>query len=405
MAAEATLFELASRVFDGWSDPETHLMVLRILPVNAAELAGGDGDQHWLTKYHQHPCFLEGGRKVHLRRLSYQKARGTSGSYVVDLTTGLAELLLPEHYHLITADAGSSIVLCMRGRKKSYAVVLYDLATGAELAAFEPEPEWYLAGAQQLANPRQALVGQYQGRFGGHVQWREHCKSRLFLLDADGPARLLFDEDGVHCNHMQGNPAEPEIFSFDRWPAPKPERKVEVVIHIRDLAGTFEEPLPQLDGTVRPGALWGGQRDHYVWTPDGRRIASYFTPIESDSDDHFDFGWWLSVLDWRTGEDLAAEYPPHRWGGHFQASPDSKYVVSCGGKEFQHLYAVNIEELRQGWNERVLCRYPQTLEEGSNRGPFHHPFVLPDQSGVLFTAGWPGPEFGVYLVEWPADLS
>jgi hypothetical protein len=29
------------------------------------------------------------------------------------------------------------------------------------------------------------------------------------------------------------------------------------------------------------------------------------------------------------------------------------------------------------------------------------PFALPDQSGVIFNAGWPGPQHGVYLVEWP----
>ena len=47
---------------------------------------------------------------------------------------------------------------------------------------------------------------------------------------------------------------------------------------------------------------------------------------------------------------------------------------------------------------------PQTLSVGKNSEPFPYPFVLPDSSGVIFNAGWPGPEHGVYLAEWPAAL-
>jgi hypothetical protein len=30
--------------------------------------------------------------------------------------------------------------------------------------------------------------------------------------------------------------------------------------------------------------------------------------------------------------------------------------------------------------------------------------MLPDGSGVVFNAGWPGDEHGVYLAEWPKGL-
>ena len=80
---------------------------------------------------------------------------------------------------------------------------------------------------------------------------------------------------------------------------------------------------------MRPGDTWGA-RDHYVWTPDAKRIVSYFCqhPIQPWLDsgkpfNHFAWEWWLSATDWRTGEDLAAMYPPGRWGGHMQVSPDS----------------------------------------------------------------------------------
>jgi len=60
--------------------------------------------------------------------------------------------------------------------------------------------------------------------------------------------------------------------------------------------------------------------------------------------------------------------------------------------------------LRRGWNERVLCSYPPSPHERYGLSANHHLHVLPDQSGVLFTAGLGTPRAGVYLVEWPADL-
>ena len=74
------------------------------------------------------------------------------------------------------------------------------------------------------------------------------------------------------------------------------------------------------------------------------------------------------------------------------------------GPGYDHLLAVEIEGLRHGWNEQIIASYPTTSDSGSLRGPFAYPFVLPDQSGVIFNAAWPGPKHGVYLAEWPADF-
>jgi len=63
-----------------------------------------------------------------------------------------------------------------------------------------------------------------------------------------------------------------------------------------------------------------------------------------------------------------------------------------------------IETLRHSWNEHIIASYPTTTAF-SPRGPFAYPFVLPDQSGVIFNAGWPGEKHGVYLAEWPSELS
>jgi len=156
---------------------------------------------------------------------------------------------------------------------------------------------------------------------------------------------------------------------------------------------------------VLPGPVMDGQRDHYIWTPDGTRIASYLLPYyEVVRTNHYHYRWWISVMDWRTGEDLCMPYPPGRWGGHFQATPDSRFLVSGGGQDFDYLYAIDIEGLREGWNERVLCRYPGSPPEAYNASANHHPHVLPDQSGVLFTAGQGTDDHGVYLAEWPQEL-
>jgi hypothetical protein len=246
-----------------------------------------------------------------------------------------------------------------------------------------------------LADSNQAVVGAYQGLDN---RWEEPCHSRFYHLEVGKEPRMILDEQGWYCNHLQACPTNSNIFAYDRWPSPwRPEQ---VIIHLRDLDGN-ERPLPHVD-TVMPSATkLGVQRDHYVWTPDGRRICSYFSPIHSTSDDHYDFGWWISAIEIETGEDLCCAYPPERWGCHFNPTPDSKYLLSCGGREFQFLYAIEIEALREGWNEKVIFKLPKSIEDGRDNGPYHHPWVLPDQSGVIVSAGWPGPDWGIYMVEWP----
>lgn len=397
-----TLFEQATRIFDGWTDPETGNRVLRIIPRNEQDLPLAQKGGKWMTKYHQYVSIFEGGRRISL------PCRGKKGSrdYLVDLTTGEAVDPLPPEYGLIEVHPSSPLALCWQRKKDVTRILLRDLNSQCNFSAIEHRPGWSLGEAHLLSDGRRAIVQEFQGQFGFRVNWAERCNTRFYLLDADGPTRVILDEDGNFCNHFQSCPTNPETFSFDRWPTPKPNRFCPVVIHIRDLDGTFETPLPQ--GNIAPpvGQLWGGQRDHYVWTPDGRRIASYFSPLDAaPGDSHFEFNWWISVMDWQTGEDLAAAYPPERWGAHYAITPDSRFVFSCGGVQFPSAYAVDLSTLARGWNEQILCTYPQTDEEGSNNGPYHFPFVLPDQSGGIFAAGWHNEEtWGTYLVEWPAEL-
>ena len=398
-----SVFEQANRVFEGWDDPETGLRVLKLADrdrdVCPQVAAGG----LWHTPYHQCRCFLEGGRKVVLSRSvrpgggPHDPTRRPGGPVLMDLTTGEATAPFPEGLQLVdTCDAAGTAALLIRSERE-LEVQIWDTRRAAVLASLAM-PGWKLSTDTLLSDGQRMIAGFYQGRFR-----HERCRTRFYLFGPDVPARKVLDEDGYCCNHAVGCPTDPDLYAYDKWPTP--DRAVEVVNHIRNVDGSFEIPLPLREDTVRPGPLMECNRDHYVWTPDGARIASYLLPQAEDfSTNHYTYHWWISVTNWRTGEDVSVPYPPERWGGHFQVTPDSRHLVSGGGQRFHYLYAIDIEGLRRGWNERILCRYPGTPPDEHGSGVDHHPHVLPDGSGILFTAGHQTPEHGVYLVQWPADL-
>jgi len=391
---QPSIFDLACRAFDGWIDPDTGLRVLRLLTLEQQERAGFDWGAPLRTVYHQYNPFVDGGRKVLLRasRSWPMPEPPPPVLYFLDLTNGEVTPAFSQATNVADFCDAAGTAVYPRHSDEGTEVVLEDFRAKGVLARFAL-PGWRFQEAHPLADGR-ALCTFCQGRFPN-----ERVHSRLFLLSEEGVTELA-DEDGYFINHLQGCPTDPLIYAYDKWPTPK--EPVDVVIHIAHLDGSFNEPMKQLPTTIRPGSLWGGQRDHYLWSPDGRRILSYLSPYDCADGDHFDYGWWITALDWRTGEDLCVPYPPERWGGNFAVSPDSRYIVSAGGYNYQQLYLVDIEGLRDGWNERPLCTYPDTLEFGRNGGrPLHMPHVLPDQSGVVFLAGWPGPEYGVYMVEWP----
>lgn len=393
-AHHISLFETAARVFDGWRDPDTDLRVLRLLTDAGQRQQGFGWGIPLRTVYHQYDPFLDGGRKVLLRTTNSRPAPDhPQFLYTIDLATGeIAPIFPPGVGVAHCCDGAGTAVYLHRQPDGSGEAVLWDLRTATALATFSA-PGWRLQEAHPLADGRRVLISCYRGRFPD-----EQVHSRLFLLEPGCPARLLAEEPAQFINHLQGCPTDPEIYAYDQWPTPR--RPADVVIQLASLDGTLHEPLKQLATTIRPGSLWGGQRDHYLWSPDGRRILSYLSPIDCDSEDHFDYGWWVSALDWRTGEDLCVPYPRDRWGGNFAVTPDARSIISAGGYAFQKLYAIDIAGLRDGWNERLLCSYPLTVEYGKHGGrPLHMPHVLPDGSGVVFSAGWPGPENGVYLAE------
>lgn len=387
-----SLFAQAARIFDGWTDPDTGARVLRVFAKNLPSIPG-----LWNTIYHQRKCFLDGGRKVFLHAGRPLTGEGKPGGYLIDLTTGLAESPFPPGC-TVHDVAETGVALFSKVVDGERFAGLWDLHTGSELASIGTEG-WQQDGPWFLGDGRRALVSHIRGQRYDH-----YCESHFHLLSPGEPPRIVLEEEGCWCNHVLAHPFEPELYAYDRWPCPRYD--IDQAIRIRSVDGSYDEPAKLDENALRPGNFFG-VRDHFVFTPDGKYIVSYLAPKPIDVSgkfDHFTFGWWLSALDWRTGEDLAAEYPPGRWGGHMQVTPDSRYILCPGGPGFDKLFAVEIESLRHGWNEHIICSYPETISEGTNNDPFGFPFALPDSSGIIFTAGWPGDDYGVYLVEWSADL-
>jgi len=395
--SEPSIFEMASRVFDGWDDPETGLAVLKVATADRQVCPFVPAGATWHTLYHQCRSILEGGRKVLLiasRPAGLSPSHWPGGEVLMDLTSGEVTRPFPDRHQVVDVDDATNIAVLLTTDAGVKKTLLWDIKGQTVLAA-SALPGWHTAAAKLLSDGRRMIAGFYLGR------WRRgKCHTRFYLVYPGGKAEQILDADGYFCNHVVGCPTDPDLYAYNRWPTP--DRWVKTVNHIRSVDGSFETPLPLLPDTVRPGPVLDGQRDHYVWTPDGTRIASYLLPYWEDMRaNHYTYRWWITVMNWRTGEDLCVPYPPERWGGHFQATWDSRYLVSGGGQRFDYLYAIDIEGLRSGWNERLLCRYPSSPLDQYGASCNRHPLVLPDMSGVLFTAGHGSPEHGVFLVEWP----
>lgn len=386
-----SVFQQAAQVFPGWNDPDTGLRVLRIQSRGPDEKA-----PIWSTPYHQCACFLEGGRKVLLNGAG----PNGKGQGLVDLSTGKVEVPLT-----ITASIGEvhdgtnmATITCQDNGRSRAAV--WDLTQQREVMGYTAEEPWITGSINLLSDGVRAIVWRYVGRPYG-----EHVHSQHLLLTPGREPELVLDDPGYFCSHAMPCPTDPDLYSYDRWPSPA--RPIEQAIHLHRLDGSFTEPLKLLPDTIRPVGADHGARDHYMWTPDGRWIVSYLYPHPlpvQETFNHLEFEWWLSATDWRTGEDRSARYPAARWGGHMGVSPDSRHILCGGGPGFDKLFLVSIDELKHSWNEHPLCTYPTTVSRGVNSDPFAMPFALPDQSGVIFNAGWPGPEHGVYLVEWPKQV-
>lgn len=385
------IFDSAARIFPVQRDPENGRRILRLRPENPPR---DENNQTFPlhTPYHQLSCFMDGGRRMILRSgFGFRGAGKLPVQFILDLADGSCDTMFPPGVLISQVHDGLQRGALYDLREGGPRAMFWDFKTGRELGGISL-PGWSYQWPIMLADGRGIVAPFYRGKY-----YDEYCESRFYHIDEQGDVKLIADAQGVFLNHLMPCPSDGNLFSYNRWPSPR--KPTPVVIHIRDLSGDFDEPLKHLPETMLPGPIWGGQRDHYMWTPDGNRIVSYFSPIDSNSDDHFEFGWWLSAIDWRSGEDLAAAYPPERWGAHFTITPDSRLAVSCGGRQYQYLYAVDIEALRSGWNEQILCSIPHSEENGTNRSPFHMPHAAPDGSCIAFCAGWPGADDDTYLAE------
>ena len=308
------LFNQATRVFDGWVDSTTDRRVLCL------DRRGERRESAVLqTVYQQCRCFLEGGRKVLLRTgdASWWARQGGATCHLLDLSTGELSTPFPDGWTVAEVCDPTGIALLVRDDKEQSEAGLWDLEKKQMITSVATEG-WKHGGICALGDGSRAIVS--------HVKGKPHTEpvdSHFHLLSIDEEPRIIMEAEGYFCNHMQGCPTDPELYAYDRWPAPS--RDVEQVIHIASLDGTYLE-LAKLDAdAIHPDSMLGA-RDHFLWTPDGKRIVSYFNPNTMDGpiptmgDDssfgedfnHFQFAWVLSVLDPRTGEDWAAPYHASR---------------------------------------------------------------------------------------------
>lgn len=385
-----TIFAQAARVFDGWTDPDTGIGVLRIAPAGEPWQPA-----RFCTPYQQSQPFRQGGRKVMLHQAPAGQQLKDVGDWLIllDLTTGDITPVSHGGY-----DDASPFTVKITGEEGGRCE-LVEIATG-RIAATQPHDGWGLGGLTLLADGRRAVVSHWVGKY-----YDEPCRTRFYLLTPDEAPLLFLELDGIYGNHLMPCPTDADLFSYNAWPTPK--RYIDGVLSIAKVDGSRNGYVPLDVHAPRPGDFWG-VRDHYVWMPDGSRIISYLNrqPVDPTVPfNHFPFDWWLSALDWRTGEDYCAKYPPGRWGGHMQVTPDSRWIVNGGGPGFDKLYAVDTLALKHGWNEHIICGYPATNAAGVMASYYPYPFVLPDGSGVIFNAGWPGDAHGVYLAAWPKDLT
>lgn len=401
MSETPTLFQQAARIFDGWTDAETGLRVLRLPHEEHFRQAGLNEPFPLRTTYHQQPPFYDGGRKVLLAR-RHQPLRREDAAWILDLTTGELSRPFPPGFFPVYYKDRTGTAIMLRRSVDGYTACIWDLRSGRAIATLpHPDPTFTTQEVKLLADGRTAIACYYRGK-----AYDEPVHSRIYLFGEGRDTRLLVDTPCHFISHIEGSPTDPNLFTYDRWPTPK--RRVDQVITLMTLDGSMHETVPLAPDAVRPGGVWGAQRDHYLWTPDGRRLASYVGTYGSEEPEAFDLpwtdhtqlGWHLSILDWRTGEDVSVRYPGGRWGGNFTISPDSRYIVNPGGPDWMHMYLIDIARLREGWNERVLCRMPETEMQRVNKGPFAMPHPLPDMSGVIFTAGFPHATQWTYLVEW-----
>ncbi|NQU09618.1 hypothetical protein HQ590_02415 [bacterium] len=123
--AAPTLFERAAGVFDGWTEPETGVRVLRVFPHNLPRVSG-----QWSTCYHQTSCFLDGGRRVLLRTRRQAIEGVPRASTVLDLTTGRAEEIVPPGHYLAEVWDQTQMALLGCREPDGSRVVLWDLQAG-----------------------------------------------------------------------------------------------------------------------------------------------------------------------------------------------------------------------------------------------------------------------------------
>jgi hypothetical protein len=169
--ASTTLFDRAAQVFDGWTDPDTGMRVLRLYR------RGEDAvEDVWQTLYQQCKCFLDGGRKVLLRTGRAYSGQGGLRFVLLDLTTGEMDDPFPANSAVCEVCDGTDIAILGVFDTTPRSLV-WDLRAGRELASVRVSEGWNFAGIFSLGDGQRAVAAEYRGR-----PYSEPVQSRHYLL-------------------------------------------------------------------------------------------------------------------------------------------------------------------------------------------------------------------------------
>jgi oligogalacturonide lyase len=206
------------------------------------------------------------------------------------------------------------------------------------------------------------------------IHRRDDGRTVISTAPLDGSSvlteRHVVPEGVAFTTHVQFNPADPNLISYNRHPdlqndpTQSPEKRARA--HLIDLRKGSDEPFL----IMPPG--WRATHEH--WSPDGKRLFFHRKHCHN----------WvpasIASIDVTGGDYIEHFRTDSIWLGHSTVNPQQTHVVS--DSQFARKNELVLIDLRTGGHE-ILC-YPNASGRGH---PYHvHPSFSPDGQFVLYTS-------------------